>query len=123
MEASIVSPILIIIVAITGIASFAIPDFSLSFHCRITRFVYIILGYTFGFLGIAIGLFVYFLILSNLKSFGAPYLSPFVPITQKKEKGVFLAPAWKRENRNDFLNTKRQKKQEPISMHWKYPNS
>lgn len=41
VDASIVSPILTIIVSITGLASFAIPDFSLSFHCRISRFIYI----------------------------------------------------------------------------------
>ena len=40
VSASIVSPFLIIIVAITGIASFAIPDFSFGFHLRITRFLF-----------------------------------------------------------------------------------
>ena len=34
VSAGIVSPILIIIVAITGIASFSIPDFSFGFHLR-----------------------------------------------------------------------------------------
>ncbi len=41
VNASVVSPILIIIVAITGICSFAIPDFSLSFSLRLWRFFYI----------------------------------------------------------------------------------
>ncbi len=122
VEASIVSPILIIIVAITGIASFAIPDFSLSFHCRLLRFVYIVLGYIFGFLGIGIGLFIHFLVLVNLKSFGYPYLQPYVPVT-RDYKGFLLAPAWKREHRADFLNTKRPNKQNKISMGWKYSNS
>ena len=45
VDAGIVSPILIIIVAITGITSFAIPDYYLAFHCRVARFLYIILGY------------------------------------------------------------------------------
>jgi len=49
-----VSPILIIIVAITAICSFAIPDFSLGFSLRIYRFIYIILGYICGFLGIGV---------------------------------------------------------------------
>ncbi len=121
VEASIVSPVLIIIVAITGIASFAIPDFSLGFHCRITRFIYIILGYTLGFLGIGIGLFCHFLILTTIKSFGFPYLQPYAPVTNNF-KGLLLSPAWKREYRADFLNTKRPKKQNKISMSWKYPN-
>lgn len=43
VSASIVSPILLIIIAITAIASFAIPDFSFGFHLRLMRFVFIIL--------------------------------------------------------------------------------
>ena len=54
VSANVVSPILIIIVAITGICSFAVPDFSLSFSIRIYRFIYILLAYTAGLLGIAI---------------------------------------------------------------------
>ena len=52
VNAGIVSPTLIIIVAITGIASFAIPDFSFGFHVRVFRFWFIALGFTAGFLGI-----------------------------------------------------------------------
>ena len=52
----IVSPILIIVVAITGTASFAIPDYSFGFHLRVFRFLFIFLGYLCGFLGIALGL-------------------------------------------------------------------
>jgi spore germination protein KA len=121
VDANIVSPILIIVVAITAIASFAIPDFSFSFHCRIARFSYIILGYFLGFLGIGLCLFIHFLILSDLKSFGYSYLQPYIPVT-KDYKGIFLAPAWKREHRADFLNTKKPKRQSEISMAWKTQN-
>ncbi|MBO5479415.1 MAG: spore germination protein [Clostridia bacterium] len=118
VDANIVSPILIIVVAITAIASFAIPDFSFGFHCRIARFVYIAFGYFLGFLGIAFCLFIHFLILSELKSFGYSYLQPYIPVT-KDYKGIFLSPSWKREHRASFLNTKRPKRQADISMTWK----
>ena len=42
VTAHIVSPILIIVVAITGLSSFAIPDFSFSFHLRVYRFLFIL---------------------------------------------------------------------------------
>ena len=59
------SPILIIIVAITGIASFAITDFSFGFHLRFFRFIFVLLGYIAGFLGISIGMFVYVSVICN----------------------------------------------------------
>lgn len=120
VEANIVSPILIIIVATTAISSFVIPDFSLSFHCRVTRFIYIILAYLAGFLGIAIGLCIHLFMISNLKSFGVSYLEPYIPSDKNVKNGIFLAPSWKREKRHDFLNTKRENKQSHYSMGWKY---
>lgn len=122
VDAGIVSPILIIIVAITGITSFTIPDYYLAFHCRVSRFVYIILGYFAGLLGIAIGAFIHLLIASKIKSFGVSYLDPYIPSKGKIFNGLFNSPTWKREKRADFLDTKREEKQEHISMKWKYPN-
>lgn len=46
VEASVVSPILIIVVSLTAICSFTIPDFSLSYHFRVMRFVYIVLRWS-----------------------------------------------------------------------------
>lgn len=119
VSANIVSPISIIIVAITGLSSFVIPNFSLEFHFRILRFVFIFLGSILGFLGIAIGIFIYFAILSNYSSFGVSYLSPYVPVTPIYDSGYFLNPIWKREKREVSLFTKRENKQSHISMKWK----
>lgn len=120
VSASIVSPILIIIVAITGIASFAIPDFSFGFHIRLMRFIFLILGYACGFLGIGIGLYVYITILCSLRTFGVPYTAPFAPVTNAKGNGYFLAPIWRREKRPDYLEPQKIDAQEHISMKWKY---
>lgn len=121
VSANLVSPILIIIVATTAICSFAIPDFSMSFSFRIFRFVYIILGYLSGLLGIVFGLFIQFAILTNLKSFGSPYLAPYVPITNLNgASSYFVKPIWKRESRADFLNTKRPKQEGKISKKWQF---
>ena len=120
VSASIVSPILIIIVAITGISSFAIPDFSFGFHLRIMRFLYVLLGYIAGFFGIAFGICIYTCILCSINSFGVPYLAPYGPVTNINHSGFFLDPVWKREKRPDYLNTKRERAQKHISRTWKY---
>ena len=119
VSANIVSPILIIIVAITAISSFAIPDFSLGFHLRISRFAYTILGALCGFLGIGIGIFIHLIALCSLKSFGVPYLSPYMPKSNVRNNGYMLRPVWKREKRSDFLNAKRTTVQDKISMKWR----
>lgn len=122
VSAGIVSPILIIIVAITGIASFAIPDFTFGFHLRYFRFAFILLGFMAGFLGISIGLFIYISALCSIHSFGVPYTTPFAPVTNSKGNGYFLPPIWKREYRPPYMSTKKPKEQDSISMKWKFFN-
>ena len=119
VSASIVSPILIIIIAITAISSFAIPDISLGFHLRIARFAYTLLGSFSGFLGIGIGIFIHLLTLCSLESFGVPYLSPYVPMSSIRNQGYLLSTVWKREKRADFLNTKKPIVQDKLSMKWR----
>lgn len=120
VDASIVSPILIIIVSFTAICSFSIPDFSLGFHFRIMRFIYILLGAMAGFLGIAAGICVHLIVLNNLKSFGVSYLGKSIFKHNKAGNGIILSPAYHRENRSEFLKVKRPKMQDDISMKWKY---
>ena len=119
VSANIVSPILIIIVAFTGICGFAIPDFSLTTSIRIYRFFYILLGFLAGFLGIAFGFFVHFIILTNISSFGVPYFSPYLPSADlNNNNGYLVKPVWKREKRSRFLNTKRPQAEPQYSMNW-----
>ena len=120
VSANIVSPILIIIVAFTGICNFAIPDYSLSFSLRILRFAYIFLGYLAGFLGISAGFFIHFSYLLTLSSFGVSYFSPHIPLSIFSKNSYYsIKPIWKREYRNEFLNTKKPFSENHISMKWK----
>ena len=124
VSANIVSPILIIVVAFTGICGFSIPDFSLTTSIRIYRFAYIIFGFLAGFLGIAFTFFIHFLVLSHLTSFGVPFFTPYIPFSNlKRNKGFIMKPVWKRDRRNEFLNTKRPKAEDKISMDWRNLNA
>lgn len=118
VSAGIVSPILIILVAITGISSFAIPDFTFSFHLRYFRFAFTILGFISGFLGIGLGLFVYLSCLCDLETFGVSYTAPYAPSVISKNNGFLLPPIFRREYRASYLASKREKRQDKISMKW-----
>lgn len=123
VSASIVSPILIIIVAFTGICGFAISDNSLRFSIRMFRFMYIVLGYMAGFLGIALGFFVHFIMLTSNSSFGVSYFAPYIPYRHlSKNDSYYMNPVWQREKRSTILNTKKPTMEDHISMKWRKKN-
>lgn len=78
VEAGLVSPIVVIIVALTGIASFAIPHVSLVNGFRLIKYVLIFFSAILGLFGFWIGLILVLIHLTSLKSFGIPYLFPYV---------------------------------------------
>ncbi|MBP1965712.1 spore germination protein [Paenibacillus aceris] len=80
VQAGFISAPIVMIVAGTGIASFAFPSYSLALPFRILRFPLLILGGFLGLYGVAIGIMFIMIHLVTLKSFGIPYLKPFAPI-------------------------------------------
>lgn len=81
VSAGIASPIVIIIVSVCGIASFAIPSYSLSFSFRISRFGYILMGAVMGIVGLACLLTIQMTLVLGTKNFGVPFCVPFSPKT------------------------------------------
>ena len=119
VAANLVSPILIIVVAITGIGSFTVPDYSLGYAIRTYRFVYIIFGAIAGLMGITLVFYINVLIMVSAKSFGVPFLSPIAPKTkQALSYSIIAKPIWMNENRPDYTNTKVKEKQSKISRRW-----
>lgn len=78
VDAGLVSPIMVIIVAVTAIASFAISSYNIGIPFRMLRFALMLLASILGLYGIMIGILVTLIHLCSLKSFGVPYLSPLV---------------------------------------------
>ena len=78
VQAGLVSPIMVIVVAITAIASFALSSYSLGIAFRILRFFIITLSAVLGLYGLMLGVLIILVHLCSLKSFGVPYLSPLV---------------------------------------------
>jgi spore germination protein KA len=84
VQAGFISAPIVIIVASTGIASFAVPRYSLSLPFRLLRFPLLGLSGTLGFYGIATGTIVILAHLCMLESFGVPYLAPISPFQKNK---------------------------------------
>lgn len=118
VEAGIVSPILIIVVAVTGLASFAIPNYSMSFAFRGIRFLFTILAAIFGFLGVSAGLFIILTNIASMKSFGVPLLSPIGPRSKSSPDIVVRGPIWSMEVRPEYAAPQEKQKQPQISRGW-----
>jgi hypothetical protein len=103
VQAGIVSAIMVIIVSITGIASFVIPGYDLGFTVRLLRFPIMILAGTFGIFGLMIGVILIYIHIVSLRSFGMPYLSPTAPLRTSDLKDIFFrAPWWLMQRRPSF---------------------
>jgi spore germination protein KA len=118
VQANLVSPVLIIIVAFTGLGNFAIPDFSVAFGVRLMRIAYIIAGAMLGFVGISLIMIVSAALLSSKKSFGVPFLSSLAPTIRKSHDSLIRFPLWKQEFRPDNVNPKDVRRQPDISRQW-----
>lgn len=77
VDANIVSPMIIIIISLTAICTFAVPDYSLTSAFRLIRYMFIALSAFLGLYGFLIAFLITFIHLSSLESFGVPYLAPY----------------------------------------------
>ncbi|MFK3936427.1 spore germination protein [Alkalihalobacillus sp. NPDC078783] len=90
VEANIVSSLMVIIIAITTITSFTVPQYSFGLSFRMLRFGAMISAAIFGLFG-TVCFFIWLTIhLSSLKSFGTDYFSFQFSISRKKFLDLFL---------------------------------
>lgn len=118
VAAKIVSPIAVIVVTMTGLASFVIPEYRLAAAVRIVRFLMLFLAATFGLVGVSMGLLTLILVLSNMKSYGVPYLTPLAPKTIAGLDVIIRGDLYRQERRPDELQPKDISRQPHISRAW-----
>jgi spore germination protein KA len=111
VAAGLVSPLLVIIVSITGLGSFAIPNYTLAIAIRIERFLFIFAGAVLGFYGISLMAVLLAYFACSMKSFGVPYFVPVAPKTKVNPDVILRYPIWTQKNRPDAHNTPNRKRQ------------
>ena len=90
VAAGIVSPIMVIVVALTAIASFSMPSYSFGITFRILRFGFMLSAASFGLYGIILAYIAINIHLANLKSFGVPFTAPFAPTFLRDWKDMLI---------------------------------
>ncbi|UVI28754.1 spore germination protein [Paenibacillus spongiae] len=94
VAAGIVSSPMVMVVALTGIASFMVPYYAIGFSFRLLRFPIMLLAGMLGLLGVIMGIIAIAIHLCSLRSFGVPYMAPLAPVVSKDMKDVLVRAPW-----------------------------
>ncbi|BAS26654.1 spore germination protein [Limnochorda pilosa] len=95
VSAGIVSAPMVILVAITGIASFTTPTYEMALAIRFLRFPVLVLGGMLGLYGLGLAVLAILVHLADLRSFGVPYLFPLAPLQPGALADVLVRrPQW-----------------------------
>jgi len=104
VQARLVSQLMVVIVAFTAIATFALPSFNTAFSLRFMRFGFIILASIMGLYGVVLGLVLLTVHAVTITSVGVPYMSGLAPLSVGSlEDTVVRYPATIDEGRPSFL--------------------
>jgi len=88
VDAGIISPPSIVIVAISSTSLYIIPD-QIS-ETRLLRILFTVIGGLLGLYGIVISFIILTTYLCSMTSFGVPYMSPIAPSVKSDKKDAFI---------------------------------
>lgn len=105
VSAGIVSPIMIIVIAITALSALLFTEPEMINGIRWYRILFMLGASFMGIIGVVI-VFIYFIIkLCSLNSFGVPYISPFAPISITGLKdSIIKLPTKDLEKREKYIS-------------------
>lgn len=108
VQAGIISPIMILVVAISAISGLAFTSIELTSAIRTWRIILMILAASLGIYGIFLGLILLVTKLSSITSFNKPYLAPFSPYINVEQRDALLKinNGKKIKRRNPLLTAK-----------------
>ena len=110
VSANLVSPMTVVVVAVTALGSFSVTNEEFSEALRLTKYGFLLLGATVGLFGISLAWYLLILHLSELTSLGIPFLYPFVGAEVNQDAdladGIFRAPLRWMKKRPVYANKK-----------------
>ena len=112
VNAGIVSPIAVIVVAITSICSLIFTDADFINGIRLWRLIFILAATFLGLIGLVSASFCFILKLSSLETLNVSFISPFSPFSKSDIKNTIIRlPLPKNYKRPAYLNINNQIKQ------------
>jgi spore germination protein KA len=120
VSAKIVSPLLVVVVAIMGLASYVLPEYRLGFAMRLTQYAVLVASCLLGLVGMSLAAVFLAAELVKIRSLGVPYLSPLVPRTSTFSDILRVPSAYSPDMRRpDELNVERVQKKPTKEEVWR----
>ncbi|SEK83835.1 spore germination protein [Paenibacillus sp. OK003] len=111
IRAGMVSPLMIVVIAVTVVAGATIVNQVMTSSVLILRFLCFVLGASLGIYGFILSLILFLIYLTDLKSFGIPYLTPLTPLHFKQAfAALFKLPKGWGKRRPVYLETQEPRK-------------
>ena len=118
VEAKIISPLVILVVALSGLSSFAIPNYVTSYGLRAIRFLLLGSALFLGFYGFAAAFFIAVIYLAGMRSFGVPYLSPIAPMRAGDLDVISRPHLFEMETRPAYTRPLNKRRQKEVVRAW-----
>ena len=94
VDAHLVHPLLLIVVAVASLGSYAVPDYSLGMAVRIGQLLFVLAGSIFGVYGMVLFMAAGTVRLCALTSLGSPFAAPLAPVRGRNPDSLVRAPIW-----------------------------
>lgn len=103
VNAGLVSPIMIIVVAISAISGLVFTSIELTSAIRWWRFIFLLLGAFLGIYGLFIGTMFLIINLTSITTLDVPYLYPYSPLSLDDQLDGLIRINKKKKKRNKYL--------------------
>jgi len=108
VEAKLVHPLLLIVVAVSSLGSYAVPDYSLGLAVRIGQLLMLAAGCVFGVYGMVLFIAAGTVRICALTSLGSPFAAPMAPLRPRNPDGLIRGPIWQQRWRTWLGSAKNQ---------------
>lgn len=105
VSANLASSVILIIVALSGLGNFCIPDYATQLSAAYIRMALVVAAWLGGLLGMACLITVALGAMARLKSYGVPFLAPLAPKTYAKQPSILRGPLQPHKRAADITNT------------------
>lgn len=118
VDAKLAHPLLLIVVAISSLGSYAAPDYALGLALRIGQLLMLAAGCIFGVYGIVLFLAAGTVRLCALTSLGAPFAAPMAPLRSHNPDELARWPLWRQRWRTWLGSPWSQQRQQGPMRRW-----